>query len=83
MGGRKRALCHHAWKTGIYLHTEFRTGAGVMCAVDGISYPVEANGSLVIVGKSGSGTPAGPLSILRLIPNPPDPMAGGDTRFGV
>ena len=54
-----------------------------MCAVDGISYPVEASGSLVIVGKSGSGTPAGPLSILRLIPNPPDPMAGGDTRFGV
>lgn len=53
------------------LHTEFRTGAGLVRAVDGISYTVEPGETVAIVGESGSGKSVGALSILRLIPNPP------------
>ena len=53
------------------LHTEFRTGAGLVRAVDGISYTVEQGETVAIVGESGSGKSVGALSILRLIPDPP------------
>ena len=48
------------------LHTEFRTGAEVVRAVDGISYSVEQGETVAIVGESGSGKSVGALSILRL-----------------
>jgi oligopeptide/dipeptide ABC transporter ATP-binding protein len=63
------------------LHTEFRTGAGVVRAVDGISYAVEPGETVAIVGESGSGKSVGALSILRLIPNPPGRITGGEVRF--
>ena len=53
------------------LHTEFRTGAGIVRAVDGISYTVEPGETVAIVGESGSGKSVSALSILRLIPDPP------------
>jgi oligopeptide transport system ATP-binding protein len=63
------------------LHTEFRTGAGVVPAVDGISYTVERGETVAIVGESGSGKTAGALSILRLIPNPPGRITRGEVFF--
>ena len=63
------------------LHTEFRTGAGVVRAVDGISYTVEPGETVAIVGESGSGKSVGALSILRLIPNPPGRITGGEVSF--
>ena len=51
------------------LHTEFRTGAGLVRAVDGISYTAEHGETVAIVGESGSGKSVGALSILRLIPD--------------
>src|ERR1700674_904438 len=63
------------------LHTEFRTGAGVVRAVDGISYTVEQGETVAIVGESGSGKSVGALSILRLIPDPPGRIVGGEIRF--
>jgi len=63
------------------LHTEFRTGAGVVPAVDGISYTVERGETVAIVGESGSGKTAGALSILRLIPNPPGRITEGQVLF--
>ena len=63
------------------LHTEFRTGAGVVPAVDGISYTVERGQTVAIVGESGSGKTAGALSILRLIPNPPGRITSGAVLF--
>ena len=63
------------------LHTEFRTGAGVVPAVDGISYTVERGETVAIVGESGSGKTAGALSILRLIPDPPGRITQGQILF--
>jgi oligopeptide transport system ATP-binding protein len=63
------------------LHTEFRTGAGVVRAVDGVSYTVEPGESVAIVGESGSGKSVSAMSILRLIPNPPGRITQGAIMF--
>ncbi len=63
------------------LHTEFRTGLGVVPAVDGISYTVERGETVAIVGESGSGKTAGALSLLRLIPDPPGRITQGRIIF--
>jgi oligopeptide/dipeptide ABC transporter ATP-binding protein len=63
------------------LHTEFRTGAGLVRAVDGISYTVDPGETVAIVGESGSGKSVGALSILRLIPDPPGRIVSGEIRF--
>ncbi len=63
------------------LHTEFRTGAGVVRAVDGVSYAVEQGETIAIVGESGSGKSVSALSILRLIPDPPGRITRGEVRF--
>src|SRR5437764_15097983 len=64
------------------LHTEFRTGAGVVRAVDGISYTVDPGETVAIVGESGSGKSVSALSVMRLIPDPPGRVAGGEVWFG-
>jgi ABC-type dipeptide/oligopeptide/nickel transport system ATPase component len=64
------------------LHTEFRTGAGVVLAVNGISYTVERGEAVAIVGESGSGKSVGALSILRLIPDPAGRITRGEILFG-
>jgi len=64
------------------LHTEFRTGAGVVRAVDGVSYTVDPGETVAIVGESGSGKSVGAMSILRLIPDPPGRITEGQVLFG-
>ena len=64
------------------LHTEFRTGAGLVRAVDGISYTVEPGETVAIVGESGSGKSVSALSIMRLIPDPPGRITEGEVMFG-
>src|SRR6202051_1628075 len=63
------------------LRTEFRTGAGLVRAVDGISYTVDPGETVAIVGESGSGKSVGAMSILRLIPDPPGRITGGQILF--
>src|SRR5690349_8959884 len=63
------------------LRTEFRTGAGLVRAVDGISYTVDPGETVAIVGESGSGKSVEALSILRLIPDPPGRVTGGEVLF--
>jgi oligopeptide/dipeptide ABC transporter ATP-binding protein len=63
------------------LHTEFRTGAGLVRAVDGISYTVEPGETVAIVGESGSGKSVSAMSLLQLIPNPPGRITRGEVWF--
>jgi oligopeptide transport system ATP-binding protein len=63
------------------LRTEFRTGAGLVRAVDNVSYTVDPGETVAVVGESGSGKSVGALSILRLIPDPPGRVVGGEVLF--
>ncbi len=62
------------------LHTHFRTRAGVVKAVDGVSFSVAPGASLGIVGESGSGKTVTSLSIMRLV-EPPGFVAAGRILF--
>jgi oligopeptide transport system ATP-binding protein len=63
------------------LQTHFHTQDGVVKAVDGVSFHVERGETLGIVGESGCGKSVTSLSIMRLIPNPPGKIAGGQILF--
>jgi peptide/nickel transport system ATP-binding protein len=58
------------------LRTHFRTPAGIVRAVDGVSFHVNAGEVLAIVGESGCGKSVTAMSVLRLIPEPPGKSAG-------
>ncbi len=63
------------------LKTHFFTHEGVVKAVDGVSLKVDRGKTLGIVGESGSGKSVTALSILRLIPQPPGKIIGGEIYF--
>ena len=63
------------------LQTHFFTAAGVVRAVDGVSYDVRAGEVLGVVGESGCGKSVTALSILRLVADPPGRIVGGAIRF--
>ena len=63
------------------LRTYFFTSAGVVKAVDGISYDVDQGETIAVVGESGCGKSVSALSILRLVADPPGRIVGGSIRF--
>ena len=63
------------------LQTHFFTPAGVVRAVDGVSYTLHNGETLGVVGESGCGKSVTALSILRLVANPPGRIVGGTIRF--
>jgi oligopeptide/dipeptide ABC transporter ATP-binding protein len=63
------------------LHTHFFTREGVVRAVDGISFTVEAGKTLGIVGESGCGKSVTALSLMGLIPKPPARIVEGSVTF--
>ncbi|PWT86807.1 MAG: dipeptide/oligopeptide/nickel ABC transporter ATP-binding protein, partial [Acidobacteria bacterium] len=64
------------------LRTYFYTRAGVVRAVDGVSFSLPAGKTLGIVGESGSGKSVTCYSILGLVPSPPGKIVSGAARFG-
>jgi oligopeptide/dipeptide ABC transporter ATP-binding protein len=63
------------------LRTYFITSQSVVKAVDGVSFHVDENETLGIVGESGCGKTVTCLSILRLIPQPTGRIVGGKILF--
>jgi oligopeptide transport system ATP-binding protein len=63
------------------LETRFFTQDGVVHAVNGISYTLDEGETLAIVGESGCGKSVGVMSLLRLIPQPPGKITGGEVWF--
>jgi oligopeptide/dipeptide ABC transporter ATP-binding protein len=63
------------------LATQFFTEDGIVKAVDGIEYDLEEGETLGLVGESGCGKSVSALSVLRLIPNPPGRIVGGEVMF--
>ena len=63
------------------LRTHFFTQEGVVKAVDGVSFQLEAGETLALVGESGCGKSVSALSIMRLIPDPPGKIIGGEVLF--
>jgi oligopeptide transport system ATP-binding protein len=59
------------------LKVTFKSEDGVVSAVNGLSYSVDAGSTLGIVGESGSGKSVTALTIMRLIPVPPGRIEGG------
>jgi oligopeptide transport system ATP-binding protein len=63
------------------LETQFKTQDGLVKAVNKVSFHVDRGETLGIVGESGSGKSVTSLSIMRLIPNPPGKIVGGEIMF--
>ncbi|HXH12659.1 MAG TPA: ABC transporter ATP-binding protein [Alphaproteobacteria bacterium] len=63
------------------LKTYFFTAAGVVRAVDGVSYGVRPGETVALVGESGCGKSVSALSIMRLVPTPAGRIVGGHIVF--
>ncbi len=63
------------------LNTYFFTDEGVVKSVDGVSFHIDSEETLGIVGESGCGKSVTSLSIMQLVPNPPGKIVGGEILF--
>jgi peptide/nickel transport system ATP-binding protein/oligopeptide transport system ATP-binding protein len=63
------------------LQTHFFTHEGTVRAVNGVNLTVAKGETLGVVGESGCGKSVTALSIMRLIPDPPGRIVGGEILF--
>jgi len=63
------------------LQTQFATGAGVVRAVDGVSWDVNEGETVALVGESGCGKSVSALSVMRLVAAPAGRIVGGRILF--
>jgi len=63
------------------LKTYFTTGEGTTKAVDDVTFVLNRGETIGIVGESGSGKSVTSLSTMRLIPNPPGKIVGGEILY--
>src|SRR5215203_5477243 len=63
------------------LRVEFRTRAGVVNAVNGISYTLDPGETLAILGESGSGKSVSAQAIMGILDTPPAQVPHGEIWF--
>ncbi len=63
------------------LKTYFYTDEGIIKGCDDVSYSIKRGETLALVGESGSGKSVSAMSILKLIPQPPGKIIGGEIIF--
>jgi oligopeptide transport system ATP-binding protein len=63
------------------LHVQFRTGSGLVRAVNGLSYTVGAGETLAILGESGSGKSVSAQAIMGILDMPPAEVPEGRIWF--
>ncbi|MBW1998543.1 MAG: ABC transporter ATP-binding protein [Deltaproteobacteria bacterium] len=63
------------------LKTYFHTDAGLVKAVDGVSYHIDEREIVGLVGESGCGKSVSQLSVMQLIPVPPGEIVDGEVIF--
>ena len=63
------------------LRVHFHTDAGVVKAVDGVSWSIAPGETLGIVGESGSGKSVSALAVMGLVPVPPARYESGRILF--
>ncbi len=63
------------------LCTEFRTGHGLVRAVDGVSFEIGRGEIVGLVGESGCGKSVTSLSLLGLLPRPQGRIVAGEVLF--
>jgi peptide/nickel transport system ATP-binding protein len=63
------------------LVTEFTTDGNTLKAVNDVSFTLNRGETIGIVGESGSGKSVTSLSVMRLIPDPPGRISGGEIKF--
>jgi len=63
------------------LKTQFKTEDGLVKAVDGVSFSIDENEIIGIVGESGCGKSVTMLSVMQLITNPPGKILDGNVNF--
>ncbi len=63
------------------LKVDFDTRDGIAHVLDGVSFSLKSAEVLGIVGESGCGKSMTALSIMRLVPNPPGKIVGGQVNY--
>ena len=63
------------------LQAEFRTRAGTVRPLDGVSFELRAGETLAVLGESGSGKSVTALAIMGLLPRPAGRVVGGQVLF--
>ncbi|HEX2369403.1 MAG TPA: ABC transporter ATP-binding protein [Acidimicrobiia bacterium] len=89
VGGRTRGWAHAMQRRETRplvasvrdLRVHFNTKAGIVHAVDGVSFDIRDNETLGLVGETGCGKSVTARSFIRLIPTPPGIYAGGQIDF--
>ena len=63
------------------LETHFHTSEGIVKAVNNVSFKIKEGETVCVVGESGCGKSVTAMSLMRLIPNPPGKIVGGEIFF--
>jgi oligopeptide/dipeptide ABC transporter ATP-binding protein len=63
------------------LRTTFLTGAGILRAVDGVSWDIEEGETVALVGESGCGKSVSALSVMRLVDGPAGRIECGEILY--